>query len=116
MPRLLTAAQLAATAYPGTDEQARRARTLLSRTYQVTSSTLWKLKEPDLAWLAAERGLVLAEETGDSLLISDAARRVVHGLMVMSHHEQALALVRADIDRLEPGRGAGSSMYLSLYG
>ncbi|MCA1709715.1 MAG: transcriptional regulator, partial [Actinobacteria bacterium] len=116
LPRLLTAAQLAATAYPGTGEQARRARILLSQTYQVSASTLWKLKEPDLAWLAAERGLVLAEETGDSLLISDAARRVVHGLMVMSHHEQALALVRADIDRLEPGRGAGSSVYLSLYG
>lgn len=116
LPRLLTTAQLAAAAYTGTDEQALRARTLLSQTYQVTASTLWKLKEPDLAWLAAERGLVLAEETGDRLLISDAARRVAQGLMVMSHFEQALELVRADIARLEPGRGTGSAPYLSLYG
>lgn len=116
LPPLLTTAQTAVAAYPGTDDQARRARTLLSQAYQVTASTLWKLKEADLAWLAAERGLVLAEETGDSLLISDAARRVAQGLMVMSYHDQALELVRADIDRLEPGRGTGSSTYLSLYG
>lgn len=116
LPPLLTTAQTAVAAYPGTDDQARRVRTLLSQAYQVTASTLWKLKEADLAWLAAERGLVLAEETGDSLLISDAARRVAQGLMVMSYHDQALELVRADIDRLEPGRGTGSSTYLSLYG
>ena len=59
---------------------------------------------------------MLAEETGDSLLISDAARRVAQGLTVMSHCDQALELLRADIDRLEPGRGTGSSAYLSLYG
>lgn len=116
LPRLLTAAQLAVAAYPDADDQARRARAMLSKTYQVTASTLWKLKEVDLAWLAAERGLVLAEETGDSLLISDAARRVVQGLTVMGHDDQALDLVRADIDRLEPVRGSGSSAYLSLYG
>jgi hypothetical protein len=116
LPQLLTTAQTAVAAYPGTDDQGRRARTLLSQAYQVTASTLWKLKEADLAWLAAERGFVLAEETGDSLLISDAARRVTHGLMVIGHYDQALELVRADIDRLEPGRGTGSAAYLSLYG
>ena len=116
LPRLLTAAQWAVAAYPGADDQARRARAVLSMTYQVTASTLWKLKEGDLAWLAAERGLVLAEETGDSLLISDAARRAVQGLTVIGHDDQTLDLVRADIDRLEPGRGSGSPAYLSLYG
>ncbi|MGH3753180.1 MAG: helix-turn-helix domain-containing protein [Pseudonocardiaceae bacterium] len=116
LPRLLITGQLAVAAYLGADEPARRARMLLSQAYQVTASTLWKLKEGDLAWLAAERGLVLAEETGDSLLISDAARRVTQGLMVMAHYDQALELVRADIDRLEPGRGSGSAALLSLYG
>lgn len=116
LPRLLAAAQTALATYSGADDQARRARTLLSQAYQVTASTLWKINEPDLAWLAAERGLVLAEETGDSLLISDAARRLAQGLMVMTYHEQALELLRADIDRLEPARGASSATYLSLYG
>src|SRR5262249_6558048 len=88
----------------------------LSQAYQVTASTLGKLNEVDLAWLAAERGFILAEETGDSLLISDAARRVAQGLMLVSHYDQALELVRANIERLEPGRGTGSAAYLSLYG
>jgi transcriptional regulator with XRE-family HTH domain len=116
LPRLLTTAQTAVAAYLGVDDQARRARILLSQAYQVTASTLFKFKEADLAWLAAERGFVLAEQTGDSLLISDAARRVAQGFTVISHYDQALELVRADINRLEPGRGGGSSTYLSLYG
>jgi transcriptional regulator with XRE-family HTH domain len=116
LPELLTIAQAATNAYSGDDDNGVRARTLLSQAYQVTASTLWKLKEVDLAWLAAERGLVLAEQTGDSLLISDAARRVAQGLMTMEHHEQALGLLKADISRLEPGRGSGSPAYLSLYG
>lgn len=116
LPRLLTTAQNAVAAHQGIDDQARRARTLLSQAYQVTASTLFKLKEVDLAWLAAERGFVLAEETGNSLLISDAARRVAQGLTVTSHYDQALELLQADINRLEPGRGSGSAIYLSLYG
>ncbi len=116
LPRLLTTAQMAVAAYPGADDQARRARTLLSQAYQLTASTLWKLKENDLGWLAAERGFILAEETGDSLLISDVMRQVAHGLMVMNHQDQALELVRAGINRLEPERGSGSPAYLSLYG
>jgi transcriptional regulator with XRE-family HTH domain len=116
LPPLLTTVQTAVAAYPGADDQARRAQTLLSQAYQVTASTLFKLKEVDLAWLAAERGLVLAEQTGDSLLISDAARRVAQGLTLTSHNDQALELLRADINRLEPGRGNGSATYLSLYG
>jgi transcriptional regulator with XRE-family HTH domain len=69
LPQLLTTAQTAVAAYPGADDQGRRARTLLSQAYQVTASTLGKLNEVELAWLAAERGFTLAEETSDSLLI-----------------------------------------------
>ncbi len=92
------------------------AETILSLGYQVTASMLWKLKEPDLAWLAAERGLMLAERSGDSLLISDAARRVAHGLMATDHHGSALNLIRADMSRLDEGLGLASPAYLSVYG
>lgn len=74
LPQLLTSAQAAVAAYTSGDEQALRARRMLSLAYQVTASPLRKVQEADLAWLAAERGFVLAEETGDSLLISDASR------------------------------------------
>jgi hypothetical protein len=36
--------------------------------------------------------------------------------MTLSHHDQALELLRADISRLEPRRGNGSAAYLSMYG
>jgi hypothetical protein len=40
LPRLLTTAQTAVAAYPGEDDQARHARSLLSQVYQVTASAL----------------------------------------------------------------------------
>ena len=91
-------------------------RETLSLAYQLTASTMWKLKEPDLAWLAAERGFCLAELVGDPLLISDAARRVGHGLMATGLGDQALTLLRADMDRLEPGLGTAGAEYLSVFG
>jgi transcriptional regulator with XRE-family HTH domain len=116
LPGLLVVSQDAVAAYSTADDDGLLARTLLSQSYQVAASTLWKLKEPDLAWLAAERGLSLAEQTGDSLLISDAARRVAHGLMLTEHEDQALELIDLDIDRLEPDSATASPEYLSLYG
>jgi tetratricopeptide (TPR) repeat protein len=114
LPGLLREAQDAVAQHAGDERE--NARVLLSEAYQVTASALWKMKEIDLAWLAAERALVLAEAIGDPLLISDAARRVAQGLMATNHSDQALSLLRADIDRLEPGVGTASSEYLSLYG
>jgi transcriptional regulator with XRE-family HTH domain len=116
LPALLTTAQTAVAAYPGAGDQGRRARSLLSQAYQVTASTLYKLEEFDLGWLAAERGFVLAEETSDSLLIGAAARQVALGLMFLKHYDQSLELTRVSIDHLEPERGNGSPAGLSLYG
>ncbi len=36
--------------------------------------------------------------------------------MFLKHYDQALEVVRAGVDRLEPERGSGSPAYLSLYG
>lgn len=114
LPRLLVEAQ-DAVRLVGIDER-QHARETLSLAYQLTASTMWKLKEPDLAWLAAERGFCLAEVVGDPLLISDAARRVGHGLMATGHSDQALSLLRADMDRLEPGLSTADAAYLSVFG
>jgi hypothetical protein len=116
IPSLLRGAQDAVMYWSGLDDHRLQARTLLSQAYQVTASTLWKLKETDLAWLAAERGLTIAEQTGDSLLISDAARRVAHGLMNLGQRGESLELLFADINRLEPRLGTATTEHLSLYG
>jgi transcriptional regulator with XRE-family HTH domain len=114
LPRLLVEAQ-DAVQFADEDER-QHARETLSLAYQLTASTMWKLKESDLAWLAAERGFCLAELVGDPLLISDAARRVGHGLMATGHSDQALTLLRADMDRLAPGIGTADVEYLSVFG
>ena len=116
IPPLLRSTQDAVMYWSNLDDHGLQARTLLSQAYQVTASTLWKLKETDLAWLAAERGLTVAEQTGDSLLISDAARRVAHGLMNLGQRGESLELLFADINRLEPSLDTASAEYLSLYG
>jgi len=114
LPRLLVETQDMLQAAPDTERTA--ARETLSLAYQLTASTMWKLKERDLAWLAAERGFCLAEAVGDPLLISDAARRVGHGLMHTGHADQALDLLRADMDRLDADLGTADAEYLSVYG
>lgn len=114
LPRLLIETQDAVQLVD--EDERQHARETLSLAYQLTASTMWKLKEPDLAWLAAERGFCLAELVGDPLLISDAARRVGHGLMATGHSDQALTLLRADMDRLEPDLGTADAEYLSVFG
>jgi len=114
LPRLLIDAQQAVSAV---DEPLRsEACAVASMTYQVTASTLWKLRETDLAWIAAERGFQCAEHAGDPVLISDAARRMAHGLMAVGHHGPALALLRADMDRLDGLLGQADAELLSVYG
>lgn len=100
LPRLLVDAQDAAGAVETT--RLLDAQAMLSMAYQVTATTMWKLKENDLAWLAAERAFQCAERTGDPVMISNAARRVAHGLMATGHHGPALGLLRADMDRMDP--------------
>lgn len=114
LPKLLTETQDAVQLVDEAERQ--HARQTLSLAYQLTASTMWKLKESDLAWLAAERGFCLAELVGDPLLVSDAARRVGHGLMATGHSDQALTLLRADMDRLESGLGTADAEYLSVFG
>ena len=115
LPRLLVDAQDAAGVVDVT--QRADAHTVLSMAYQVTASTMWKLKESDLGWLAAERAFRFAERTGDPVLISDAARRMAHGLMNTGQPGPALDLLRGDMDRLDPlVSGDSDAELLSVYG
>ncbi|MGH3854004.1 MAG: hypothetical protein ACRDR6_11015 [Pseudonocardiaceae bacterium] len=59
---------------------------------------------------------MLAEETGDSLLIAAAARQAVRGFIFLKYYDQAHEFARSGIDRVEPERGGGAPAYLSLYG
>jgi transcriptional regulator with XRE-family HTH domain len=59
-----------------TDEQRRQAHELQALTYRVTSGMLDRLGESHLPWVAAERSMYAAEQTGDPLLIAGGAWRL----------------------------------------
>lgn len=116
LPKLLRDAQAADAAYGGEDE-GREAAHLLGQIYQITSSVLRKLGESELAWLAADRSMTVAQRADDQLLAGIATTRVGTALLAMGRARSALELNLRIANRLAPG-GANddSPERLSVYG
>lgn len=82
--------------------------------YQLTASTLRKLGEHSLAWLAGDRGMSLADDNGDAALIAATGFRVANALLSMGRSRQAKALNTAFAERLQTqARGEAEQ---ALYG
>ncbi|OKI77701.1 helix-turn-helix domain-containing protein [Micromonospora sp. CB01531] len=114
LPKLLRDAQAADAGYA--DEQARDAAHLLGQVYQIASSVLRKLGECDLAWLAADRSMAVAQRADDQLLAGIATTRVCNALAAMGRSRPALELNVNIANRLAPGTGDASPEQLSVYG
>ncbi|MEU5721524.1 helix-turn-helix domain-containing protein [Micromonospora sp. NPDC047738] len=114
LPKLLRDAQAADAGYA--DEQARDAAHLLGQVYQIASSVLRKLGECDLAWLAADRSMAVAQRADDQLLAGVATTRVCNALAAMGRSRPALELNVNIANRLAPGNGDASPEQLSVYG
>src|ERR1039457_1000010 len=97
LPGLLRDAQQAHAAV-GRDESAR----LLAEVYQVIASTLRKLGEYALAWLAGDRGLSGARQAGDLASVAAAGFRGANALLSSGRPGQALDLNMSLADRLQP--------------
>jgi transcriptional regulator with XRE-family HTH domain len=109
LPGLLDRAQRAH-AVLGTGESA----AVLAEVYQVIASTLRKLGEHALAWLAGDRGVALAQHAGDLAAAAGAGFRIANALLSMGRAGQALTLNLALADRLD---GEASTEDLrALYG
>lgn len=87
-----------------------------ARVHHLTSTTLSKIGEVDLAWLAAERGMHAAEQVDDPLVLASAARAGTHAFLAAGRYDDALSLgvtaagwLRARMDDDDPAA-------LSLYG
>jgi hypothetical protein len=113
-PRVLPAAQLAVEAETGPAQD--QARAVLALTYQVAASTLTKVGETDLAWIAADRGLASATTVGDPLVLCSLYRTVVHSLGSNGRYEEASAVVELAADRLRGQLDLGSARGLSVHG
>lgn len=97
-------------------EERRSAQTWLAWTYQLTASTALKLGDAQLGWVAADRGIHIAEQTGDLTLIGSAARRVAHALSATHQSTDAVRLVKSAASRLEPHLPNADPAFLSAYG
>lgn len=116
LPKLLRDAQAAETAYAGTDD-ARTAAHLLSQVYQLASSTLRKLGEHELSWLAADRAIATAPRAGDPLLAGVATYRVALSLLALGRARPALEVNVNVANRLAPGGSEPTTPErLSVYG
>ncbi|MFR9774899.1 helix-turn-helix domain-containing protein [Micromonospora sp. MS34] len=115
LPKLLREAQAADAGHDG--DQAREAAHLLGQVYQIASSVLRKLGECDLAWLAADRSMAVAQRADDPLLAGIATTRVCNALVAMGRPRPALELNVRIANRLAPGGGNDvTPERLSVYG
>lgn len=114
LPLILSDALLAARTYVG--EEREEANALLALTYQGAAMVLGKLGENELAWMAADRGLTAAQQSGNNVVIGSLFRSVTHCLLSTGRYETAVQLVSDAAGFLEPGLGEATPAYLSVYG
>jgi transcriptional regulator with XRE-family HTH domain len=115
LPKLLREAQAADTAYAGSDH-AEEAAHLLGQVYQITSSSMRRLGELDLGWLAADRSIAVSQRAGDQLLAGVATSRVALALRSLGRHRSALEVNVNIANRICPGPEPASPERLSVYG
>lgn len=90
LPGLLRDAQAANVYYSG--DEGREAARLLGQVYQIASSTLRKMGENDLAWLAADRAIMVCQRAEDDLLSGMAVLRVANALTALGRFRAALEI------------------------
>jgi transcriptional regulator with XRE-family HTH domain len=93
-----------------------RAYRLLGLTYQLAAVQLTKFGEAELAWIAADRGLVAAHKTGDPVVIGSLFRSVTHALLSAGRYREAVQLTEDTAVYLQPHLGTPSAELLSVYG
>jgi transcriptional regulator with XRE-family HTH domain len=114
LPRVLTSAQRATRQLDG--DRRRAASRLLAETYQCVGFTMANAGQRDLAWIAADRGIIAAEESEDRLVVAASTRMLAHGLLAMGRHDKAQQVAVTALTTLEPGLGAAPAPHLSIYG
>ncbi|MEC3955619.1 helix-turn-helix transcriptional regulator [Nocardia sp. CDC153] len=92
--------------------------TLLSRAYQVAATAFTRQEEVDAAWVAADRALSAAEESGDALSVVAGTYRMAQAFLRLQRLEQAEQAARVSVAALTAQVASESPRpeVLSLYG
>jgi transcriptional regulator with XRE-family HTH domain len=115
LPRLIKTAQQMESA-SGDASYKRRCAAVSARIHHLAATTLSKVGEADLAWIAAERAMQAADTADDPLVLASAARSGTHALLAVGRFEDALELGDAAARWLTPRMNDGDADALSLYG
>ncbi|GAB2526801.1 helix-turn-helix transcriptional regulator [Nocardia heshunensis] len=92
--------------------------TQLSRAYQVAATAFTRQEEVDAAWVAADRALSAAEESGDALSVVAGTYRMAQAFLRLQRLEQAEQAARVSVAALAAQVAAEHPKpeVLSLYG
>ena len=63
-----------------------------ARIHHLAATTLAKIGEVDLAWIAAERAMTAGERSGDPVALASAARAGIHALLAVGRFDEAVDL------------------------
>ncbi|KQC38000.1 helix-turn-helix transcriptional regulator [Frankia sp. ACN1ag] len=99
LPGLMGEAQAAVRTLDG-DDRLEASRHLVM-TYRLATSTLLKFETTDVAWLAADRAINLASQTGDTICLARATRSVARAMTQTGQLAEAVDLLIAMADRME---------------
>jgi transcriptional regulator with XRE-family HTH domain len=114
LPRVLERAQLAVR--QSDSDRRRAANRLLAETYQCVGFAMANTGRSDLAWVAADRGLLAAKQSEDRLMVAASSRLLAHALLAMGRHDKAQQVAMTALTTLEPGLGSARPAQLSIYG
>jgi transcriptional regulator with XRE-family HTH domain len=82
LPPLVREAQQLEDSAPGLPHAERRhAWTVSARAHHLAATTLSKVGESDLSWIAAERAMSAADQSDDVLVLASTARAATHALL-----------------------------------
>lgn len=84
----------------------------LSLTYQAIAGSMAELQHHDVAWVASERGIVAAKQSGNAAIMASAERRHAQTLMSMGRSVEAEQVALAAAETLS----AHDHLALSIYG
>ena len=115
VPKLLRDTQAVELAYRVPAERITETAHLHGQAYLVASTVLRKLGHHRLAWIAADRAMVIAGRAGDKLLTGLAAGHAGQALLGLDRPRSALEITTLAATALAPG-GAIYPEHISVYG
>ncbi|WP_125263132.1 helix-turn-helix domain-containing protein [Streptomyces alboflavus] len=116
LPALLQTAQELEDRAARRGDDSRDCWAVSARTHHLGATTLAKIGESDLSWLAAERAMQAADSSDDPLVLASAARSGTHALLANGRYEAAMDLGQTTASWLAPRVGENDPEALSLLG